>query len=491
MSNRKTTTTTTVTTAAKNGKPQNNKPKPKPQKQKKRKNNQARKQPLAQQGVAVSYAQGLGLSVGRYTKLTNRQRVTGSDYLDDVTVTGASGTVIYSSYKLNPLTMLPNSRLAGFARLYEKFSIKKLRVHFDQLAPTGTAGQVMMWFEPNPELTWTQTGTQLLTEVAAMQCRYMCPPWQAGTMNVPEKVMQNAKGGRWFVNPANAEDPVDTYAGLIYIGVDNLNSGGPTMVYGRLIVEWEVEFYDAQNSTQSGDAFTIGNTAAGSATDANPFGLTYTTTSGDPGLLSITSTGTDNMVAFSTPGSYTLEATSSGTGGAALTGSSTIATVNASGLSSLIYSASGGAQKVWRIQVTVLVSGGGFTIHDAGGTTHPNGFTYFTVVRTSDLTLTKGESREKASSLRIRELEDRIFRLMDLTGCDAGKEALDPFVGTTTVSGTIQDGNQPLETVNLTSTTTYAGVMPVEVVAPSPSTSSSSSRAYLPSPVPTPLWRGR
>lgn len=416
-------------------------------------------QPSAK-GVAVSYAKALPSSVGRYSKLTNSQTVTGSDYLSDVTITGASGTAVLSSFKVNPLTMLPSSRLSGFARLYEKFTVTSMKVIYEPQVSSATSGQVMVWYEANPEITWAQTGQTLLQEVSPMQCRLMTPPWVAGTMTVPDRVLKNAKGGRWFVNPTSAQDPIDVYAGRIYIGVDNLNSGGPALTFGRFILQWTVQFFDAQNSTQTSEAFYLGGSTGGTSTDANPLGTGYTSTGGDPNLVTITGNGTDNVVAVSTPGTYAIDAFTTGGGGAALTSTSTIVYTDINNTSTVIYQGNAGTQKFWRFNFTALVAGASFTIHDAGGTTHPSGAVFVMAVRYSDLALTKSQMREVVHDHRMAQLEARL-------------RALDTWSSSTTITGTITDGNNPTKTVALTSETEYTGIVPVEIIPPPQQTSTS------------------
>ncbi len=461
------------------------KPKNGPKQQPKKK--KTKTAPQKSPSLSLTYATKLSEKVGRYDRLGSQQRIHGSDYLSDVTVTGSSGTVVLGSFKLNPLTMLPNSRLSGFAKLFEKYRILSLKVTYKPQSSALTGGNVLVWFEANPEIEWTLQGQELLDAVSALQCREMTPPFTQTTMNVPTKVLTNARGGRWYTNPTYAEDPADTYAGRIYLGVDNLDSGGASpLLFGRFIIEWTLEFYDAQNSTLTSDAFLVCNSTPGTAGQTKPFGTGQEVSYGDPGLMVLSTDGLKNILAFSTPGVYILDAFSSGTGGAALTNTSTIAAINGNLISNIIYQAQTQTQKVWRIIVEVLVAGGGFSILDTAGT-HPNGAVYLFLARVDNVSLTKSQVRRRIEDDRYNALLAQVRALTLQRSPQKLAPDITTLSSTSTITGTVVDGNGPTQTVALEESTTYSGSLDVNVIEPPPPSSSSRpySRSSMIPPIPS------
>lgn len=429
---------------------------PKPKKQRKRRAKKQGKAKPNQGPIAYNVSKGVSSRVGQYSKISDTQTIKGSDYLDAITVTGASGTAVYRKYRLNPLVLLNSSRLSGIARLYTKYRITDLKLRFEPQSPADTGGTVWMFFDPSPSSDWNETGTELLTRAAAMKHKANCLPFQEATLNVPSAAMRNASKALLFCDPQLGEDDTDVYAGTLYTLVDNLNTGGGAFTFGRIIIEWSLVFTEPCNAPLSSDDWVYGSSIPGSSGQTKPFGYPYVVAGGSETLFNLESDGTDNIVSFPSPGSYVMDVLTSGSGGAALTTSSVITagtglTVN----NTIIYQGDTQTQKIWRLDVTAAQTGASFKIHDSAGT-HPSGYVFITVIRYNSVAaLPKSVARQAAHDNLMREITKKLAFLNTLQ-C------------TTSTTATITDSNGLTDQVASTSNTSFTGTLPVLVEDPPP-----------------------
>jgi len=392
---------------------------------------------------------------------------TGSDLLFDV-VTGAvppTQASVLGNVVVNPMLMIPNGRLAQFSNLYEKFKVNRLRVYWKPSASQQFSGSVYAWHSANPLTPWNEAGLALEQRILAQKFRVETPVAQEASLVIPGAQMANAKDFRYYVDPENATDPTTAYAGRIYFAMS-----GPfvaSTLYGSWLVDWSVTFFDPsldEDSIARG-AFFLGVPSG----TTNPLGAPWTNGSGLTLPVVAEATGTVTKITFPRVGSYNFAYFTTGSGGAALTGTTTVTTTaGAINAGPIVYSAAAGVQKVWMYGFVISIPGASATFSDAGGPTHPNGNGQGVIsFLPSSAPLTLSEKHELTQQLKESEMDSKISELKRmLATLNVGPSIAAPGTIVTDYNLSVTDGNNNPPEIIQGTVTSNVGALDVVVVAP-------------------------
>jgi len=371
----------------------------------------------------------------------------------------ADAQVLYKVY-VNPKTLAgPRTRLSKLAGLFEKFTCDKLVLRYENVAAQTFSGSSLAWYEANPLKNFPQFSDELRQTVSEQDHWRQVPLCKTGTLVIPKSSMINAIGGRYFCDPTNADDPTTTYAGRVWIGCN-----GPLLAntqYGTWYVDWAFTFYEDTCDNEDDDEAVRFTTPPGQSATTSPLGTSIGLIQlGSSSFISLTGSGTASVLTFLAGiGTYCGSVLTTGSGGAALTSTSTVVAVGCTQVN-IIYSAVTGTQKVWDFIVTTTAPNATLSVSDAGGQTHPNGAVIHQwAYEPTSTSLTKSELNALATKAIAADWEKRFNDLVALTN-----RASLALPGTATTSYNLDVSGPSTPPVHISgSTTSDIGVL--EVVA--------------------------
>lgn len=193
--------------------------------------------------------------------------ISGRDFLTPINVNNhVVGDVRYTM----PITpfMLPQSRLAALATIYEKWRIRKLIFHYVTAVATSQAGQLIHYVDYDVT-NRLSTSSQSNVNIAS-----------AHSKSTPFSVWNDSKlsygrAGQWLYTNNNGDDDRWDSAGL-YTVICATNFGGDVDL-GSIYVEYDIDFFQGQAATpSSGNLVTGVYGYAVGPTLTNPLGTDVT-----------------------------------------------------------------------------------------------------------------------------------------------------------------------------------------------------------------------
>lgn len=179
----------------------------------------------------------------RINKLgTDGARITGRDFLGTINVNNhVSGDVRFSTL-ITP-QMIPNSRMAQLASIFQRWMIIRMVFHFVTAVATSTAGQLISYIDYDPATNITNS-QPINVNIAS-----------AHTKSTPFAVWSNSQvpygrsGGWLFTDPTGDDARLDTAGQFILVCATNF---GGTASLGNLYVEYDVAFAQGDSPSNAG-----------------------------------------------------------------------------------------------------------------------------------------------------------------------------------------------------------------------------------------------
>lgn len=366
---------------------------------------------VKQVSAGISNAKTMGKNVGR---MAVPRTETGTDLLFEVNTGAVVSPVasILGNVAVNPMTLIPNARLAQFAPLFEKFKVNSLTLRYVPAVSEMFSGDAIIWHSANPLTPWTEAGVPLEQRLSAQAYRLSQPVGKklGATLHIPGSQFKNAKDFEYYVDPEASPDQTTCYAGRIYFGqkgqtVTNTN-------YGTWYVDWSITFYDPALNQEIADEGMAFNGVPSTVT--NPLGAPWTILNNAKAVpVTVTATGSATQIVFGEIGIYNISYFTTGSGGAGLTSTTNFTGTGCTFTNFITYPGSTQTQKSWFYTVSVTVPFAVATFADTGGQTHPNGIGFGSIVvnRANAPLLTQAEKNQ----LIMKHKEDNIQRqLADL-----------------------------------------------------------------------------
>jgi hypothetical protein len=225
----------------------------------------------------------------RMTATEDDAVVTGADFLGFVDVNShVSGDVRFSMH-INPF-MLPKSRLAAAAHIYEKWRIRRMTFRYVPSVPTSQAGQLIQYVDYDVTNTLVTSAPDNVSVASAH------------TKNTPFAVWDNSvvTYGRecpWlFTSNNGVDDRLDSAGLFTVVCVSNFTG---SIALGALYVDYEVEFLQGQSMSPSSGFISVGSRglAQSLVTYTRPMGLT-TWLENPLGLVVTTASGGASRLTF-------------------------------------------------------------------------------------------------------------------------------------------------------------------------------------------------
>lgn len=311
----------------------------------------------------------------RNKALKQNSRERGTDVFFELQTDGSPPTttqVLYKKY-VNPMTMIPQSRMAIIARLYEKYHINSLRFYWKTAVAETFSGDSYVWHCSNPLEPYPEIGLPLQQRLTNELYHQVVPVCKEGGLAIPKAQFENAKGFRYYCDPENAQDQTTAYAGQVFIA-----SKGPLIAnndYGTWYVDWDITFWNPQANQIDDTSAGVFVGTAGSEGQSNPLAAPWVPILGSQVTdfnIAVAPASAGSIMTFTRNGIWVIDFFSNGSGGAALTNTSTITSGAGAATVSFIEQAETQTQKVWRFQVTVTSTPATVTVKDTAGT-HPTG----------------------------------------------------------------------------------------------------------------------
>lgn len=185
-----------------------------------------------QGGMAItSINEGVGLSVKPFKQ--KEQDLMGCDYLTAVTIAPSSaptlGSAFIAQYAINPMTIIPQSRLSRFAALYDKYRIVSMTFYYATSVSTMTDGAIAMGWDADTDDDYSSvTGDPAIEYISNMPRNVQFSTYRNASLTIPG-------GKELFVQPEVGSDPRLVNHGRLWIAsVGGLAAG----TYGRIMVKW-------------------------------------------------------------------------------------------------------------------------------------------------------------------------------------------------------------------------------------------------------------
>lgn len=441
-----------------------------------------------QGGMAItSINEGVGLSVKPFKQ--KEQDLMGCDYLTAVTIAPSSaptlGSAFIAQYAINPMTIIPQSRLSRFAALYDKYRIVSMTFYYATSVSTMTDGAIAMGWDADTDDDYSSvTGDPAIEYISNMPRNVQFSTYRNASLTIPG-------GKELFVQPEVGSDPRLVNHGRLWIAsVGGLAAG----TYGRIMVKWVIKFSrpnldpDIANTPYAcsivapsgtyisvtypwGD-FTniIANTVNNISPGYNPKIVTFQSTI--PGTSTAAS-----VLLFNLPGQYriTISVTGTAIGSSLLaaTGSSGCI-VGGSGSTAAGYpyspqgaagTTNGGSTGVYGWLDVNCTQAGGYIYNNAGAGTHST--SVITVIRYPSQNLPPPASQ---AQLTEKLTGDEVIKLRGLMSSLAlGNKAAPQITNTTTTTTTSfqsvpSPAGEPVRhSTAVANTTGEIGLIPVEV----------------------------
>lgn len=182
-----------------------------------------------------SVNEGVGFSVKPFKQ--QDQSLEGCDYFQDIIITAGSpatsNSAVLFSAPINPLSLIPNSRLQRFAGLYDKWRLEEMSFFFATSVATSTNGALLMAWDADTDDDYSQvTGTALLTELNSTQANINFSVYRNANMRIP-------RSQELFVQAEQSGDPRLVNHGRLWVASEGGLAAG---TYGRIMVKWRVKF---------------------------------------------------------------------------------------------------------------------------------------------------------------------------------------------------------------------------------------------------------
>jgi len=419
------------------------------------------------------------------TRQFSQRKITlsGCDLVSTVSVGSSDLSQYYSfimgSLDLNPNNLAPNGRLPMFARLYEKYQYKKLRLFYVPNVGTQTSGCIQIAADNDPLDTYVGLENDALTNALTGNLHNkQIPVYLEADLDVTDKsffdkvlytdTQYSSPDGQRWVSP-----------GKIWWA-----SVGPLAMassYGRLFVEWTIEFSEPSNdSAASIGTAIIGTTNSTAVTSTYPWGdYTVIKDTVGPGAAYVPSPSVSlysdptlgSVIKFNSRGPYTVVIYR--TGVAMGTGAFTSAVLSAgvqsgwpdnsgafNGLTAAIANSASTAS-MWTTNVYVSVPGATLSSTTDSGVTHSSAFTFVTK---NQLYFTDPANVDSVMTLAIKKLQAQVQALL-MAPSPAVGSALD---ATSTSTSVEKDGSGGPDKVVVTTGNAALtnGLEPVNVVTP-------------------------
>lgn len=184
-----------------------------------------------------------------------------------VNVTGTTAFAVQQSFALNPGLAASFPWLSIEAQGWERYRFKKLNFRYTTSTGSTTPGTVTM--APDYDAADAPPASEQVA--LTYKNREYCPPWELDKLCRLSPAMMNAAFKEHFVRvgPIGANQDVKTY------DVGNLHlctSGGTAVQWGKVFVEYEVEFFNPQLPSGGVSSASVLVGAGGSLAAATPFG---------------------------------------------------------------------------------------------------------------------------------------------------------------------------------------------------------------------------
>lgn len=242
--------------------------------------------------------------------------LSGTDFLGAVKATNnVSDSTVLDSWLINPIAMMPGSRLAQFGELWDKYKFLELEVIAETVGGTNSTGTMCMALDPDVLDDYTTlTGDTLIQRMSAAPANVSFPVWQPISLKTPGKFFNDPT--RW-VDPNTDSDPRTVYTGKLWVAsVGGLNPG----TYLRLYCRWKIQFENPALDTSYADGSAIIFTQNSAQISAQyPFGdystiiVNGTGYIGAPSVVFKSSTTLGSVIQFQSPGFYIVAIARTGT----------------------------------------------------------------------------------------------------------------------------------------------------------------------------------
>jgi len=194
-------------------------------------------------------------------------------------IAGATTFTVQNRLALNPGLASVFPWLAPQAQQWEEYTCHALRAEYIPIAPTSTAGDVIISPDYNASDPTPTTETQISDNVDTVEDS--C--WRDIEVNLTPSSMHPI-GPRKYVRPCAVAGDIKTYdVGVLFVAVNNETG---TSAVGKLWVEYDFEFFVPQNSpspaTTSQQTSFFSNHAATGFTTATPKAVPWDTLVFDP-----------------------------------------------------------------------------------------------------------------------------------------------------------------------------------------------------------------
>jgi len=162
--------------------------------------------------------------------------LSGTDFLGGVSLpANVTDSAILNSWLINPIAMMPGSRLAQFGELWDKYKFLELEVIAESVQGTSASGTICMALDPDVLDDYSiLNGDTLIQRMSASPSNVSFPVWQPTSLKTPGKFFVDPT--RW-VDPNTDADPRTVYTGKLWVAsVGGLNAGN----YLRLYCRWKI-----------------------------------------------------------------------------------------------------------------------------------------------------------------------------------------------------------------------------------------------------------
>jgi len=242
--------------------------------------------------------------------------VAGTDFLGTVGLTAStSNSAIIDSWLINPIAMMPGSRLAQFGELWDKYRFVELEVIAESVQGTNATGTICMAMDPDVYDDYSLlTGDTLIQRMSTAPANVSFPVWQPTSIRTPGKFFNDPI--RW-VDPNTDADARFVYTGKLWVAsVGGLNPGN----YLRLYCRWKIQFENPALDTSFADGTSIIATQSSAQITATyPWG-DYSTIlaggtgyAGNPSVVFRSSATLGSVIQFNAPGFYVVSMYRTGT----------------------------------------------------------------------------------------------------------------------------------------------------------------------------------
>lgn len=202
----------------------------------------------AMRSMAAPAAIGPGGDLTTPAKITNftqdGARISGRDYLTAINVNSHNAGDIRFQTLITPY-MIPNSRMAQLATIFQKWRIRKMIFHYVTSVSSATAGQLINYIDFDPASPVTNSQPTNVNIASAHSKSIPFSVWQDSDLTY-------GRAGQWlFTNPNGEDQRLDTAGQFFSVCATNFSG---TVALGTIYVEYVVEFALGDSSSTSNSA---------------------------------------------------------------------------------------------------------------------------------------------------------------------------------------------------------------------------------------------